>query len=209
MTDTPITPDEQVSSRQQAPDGFIELVRYNGLVRKVEELTLSTRGLNDQLAAMSSENEQLKAQLGLAATEKTVAVGERDKQLQEKVQANMALEKELTELRGMKLKYDVIKKLNRPELIRIADKIPAMTDPDALEVVMKDFASFADEMVTAREKQLLAGITPGVNPTQATIAATPQSEADWDRHIESLPLGSPERNQAMDRYWDFLAAKHK
>jgi hypothetical protein len=209
MTDTPATPGEQAPSRQQAPEGYIEKPRFDGLVRKVEELTLSNRAFSDELAQKTSEIEQLKAQLGIKDTEKMVAVSERDKQLQEKVQKLTELEKENKELRALKLKLDVIKKIGRPELLKIADKIPAMDDPEALEVVMKDFAGFADELVQAREKQLLAGYTPGLNAAQSAAIGKPSTEAEWNRHVETFELGSPERQRAMDDYWDWLAAKNK
>jgi predicted RNase H-like nuclease (RuvC/YqgF family) len=207
MTDQ--TPGEQNTSRQQAPEGFIEKHRFDGLVRKVEELTLTNRNLTDELGQKTSDIEHLKAQLGLKDTEKTVAVGERDKMLEDKVKTLRELEREIADLRGLKLKIETIKKLGRPELLKIADKIPAMEDAEALETVMKEFAGFADDMVRERERQILAGTTPGLNPGQAAQMGTPASEADWQRHIGSMELGSLERQKAMDAYWDWGMKHHK
>jgi len=204
-----ITPGEQVISHQQAPEGFIELARYNGLVRKVEQLTLDNRSLNEQLTAKTSETEQLRAQLSVKDTEKSAAVGERDKQLQEAIQSRTALETEVNQLRALKLKLDTIKKLNRPDLVKIADKIPNMTDAEALESVLKEFASFADEAATTREKQLLAGITPGPGSGQTVSDNLPDSDQSWTAHIEKQPLGSPERQKAWDQYWGWLEARNK
>ena len=161
------TPGEQGNPHQQAPEGFVEKARFDGLVRKVEQLTLDSRSLNDQLAAKTSETEQLRAQLSVKDTEKSAAVSERDRQLQEAITSRTALETEVAGLRALQLKVETIRKLNRPDLIRIADKIPAMTDAEALESVLKEFASFADEAATAREKQLLAGVTPWPSPAPA------------------------------------------
>ena len=59
------TPGQQAPavSGSTAPEGFIELARYNGLVRKVEGLTLSNRSLTAHLGRKTSEIEQLKGQL--------------------------------------------------------------------------------------------------------------------------------------------------
>ena len=204
-----MTPGEQTTSHQQAPEGFIEIARYNGLVRKVEQLTLDSRSVTEQLTAKTSEIEQLRAQLSVKDTEKSAAVGERDKQLQTAITSRTELETEVAGLRALKLKMDVIKKLNRPDLVRIADKIPNMTDPEALETVLKEFASFADEAVTSREKQLLAGVTPGLNSGQAVSNTLPGDDKSWTAHIEKQPLGSEDRQKAWDQYWLWLETKNK
>lgn len=190
-----------------APEGFIEKARFDGLVRKVEELTLANRSISDQLAQKTSELEQLKGQLTVKDTEKTVAVGERDKLLQDKVQQLSSMEAELAELRGMKLKFEVIKELGRPELMKIIDRIPAMTDKEALKTVMADFAGFADDLVKEREKQLLAGVTPPI--AQSAQVAMPASNQAWEAHVNSLPLGSPERAKAMDDFYTWLQQNNK
>lgn len=163
MPDPIETPDEHANSRQQGDPGENAetwKTRYTGLVRKVEELTLTNRDLTSQLATKTSENEQLKAQLGLKDTEKSVAISERDRQLQAALQSNSGLESELTELRAMKLKLKVMKDLKAPHLLKILDRIPNMTDEEALKTVMSDFNSFAADLVQEREQQLLSGMTP-------------------------------------------------
>lgn len=215
MTDTPQTPVEQNPSQQQvpapsgsAPDGFIEIARYNGLVRKVEELTLSNRSLNEQLASKSSEIEQLKGQLSIKDTEKTVAVGERDKSLQEAITEKTKLEAELTELRGLKLKLEVANELKRPDLLKLAERIPSLTDKEALKAIMQDFASFADEAVKSREQQLLAGVMPVASGSSGGAPSMPTTERGWDDYIDKFDLGTPERMKAMDDYGDWLQSKH-
>jgi len=205
MTDQP-APDQQVETpgqQAQPPQGFIELARFNGLVRKVEELTLANRDLNTQLAAKASEIEQLKGQLGVKDVEKQVAVGERDKRLTGALTENAALIEEMKVLRGLQLKVQVAKELNRPDLLKIADRIPAVEDPEILKGIMQDFASFADDAVQAREKQLLAGLTPALGHGSVGPAA-PSTPEGWVEKINSLPLGFPERNRALDEYGDFL-----
>ena len=182
--------------------------RYDGLVRKVEELTLANRSANEQLAAKTSELEQLRSQLVVKDAEKSASVGERDKLLQSITQEKTALETKLTELQGLALKVDVINELGRPELLKIANRLPSMTDKEALKVVLQDFAGFADELVQKREKDLLAGVTPALSGAGNVRTGLPASDSEWDRHIIAFQLGSRERAQAMDDYWGWLEQKH-
>ncbi len=211
MVDIIVDPVEPVvaTTPQQPPAGFIELARYNGLVRKVEELTLGSRTLNEQLAAQTSELEQLRAQLVVKDAEKSAAVSQRDGQIQETIQAKTALEAELNDLRALSAKVKVVKEMKRPDLLKILDQIPNMTDPEAIKTVLTNLASFADEAVSEREKQLMAGITPGVGASVGKVNAAPASDKAWTEHIESLPLGSPQRAKAFDEYGAWLAETHK
>lgn len=200
-------PAEPVTTPPVAPDGFIEQTRYNGLVRKVEELTLTNRELTSQLTAKSSETEQLTGQLAVKDTEKTVAVNERDKALETSMTENQGLQAELTELRALKLKLEVAKELNRPELVQILDQLPNLTDKEALVIVANDFLGFADGMVKEREEQLTSGITPPIGSV-STTPATPSTPQAWETHINSQILGTPERDKAMNDYGDWLETQH-
>jgi hypothetical protein len=205
----PVEPVAVVATPQQAPAGFIEIARYNGLVVKVQELTLSNRTLTDQLATKTSEVEHANAQLVVKDAEKSAAVSQRDGQIQETIQAKTALEAELNDLRALSAKVKVVKEMKRPDLLKILDQIPNMTDPEALKTVLTNLASFADEAVSEREKQLMAGITPGVGASVGVVATAPASDKAWMEHIETLPLGSPQRNKAFNDYGVWLAETHK
>jgi chromosome segregation ATPase len=212
MTEEIVTPGEQ--GTQQAPPSQPSAsstdweARYKGLVKKVEELTLSNRTLNEQLTGKSSELEQLRGQLVVKDAERTTVVSERDKLLQQTVQEKTSLEAQLAELQGLALKVEVINELGRPELLKIANRLPSMTDKEALRVVLQDFAGFADELVQKREKDLLAGVTPALSNAGNVRPALPASDSEWDRHINSFGLGTRERQQAMDDYWGWLEQKH-
>ena len=119
------TLDQQASDTGNSGQQENWKARHDGLVRKVEQLTLSIRDLSGQLDAKTSELEQLRSQLTVKDAEKTAAVGERDKQIQSAVQAKTQAEAELNELRALKLKVDVINELKRPDLLKIARKSPA------------------------------------------------------------------------------------
>ena len=196
-------PAEPVTTPPVPPEGFIEQARYNGLVKKVEELTLSSRALTEQLTAKTSEVEQVTGQLAVKDTEKTVAVSERDKALETSMTENQSLQAELTELRALKLKLEVANDLKRPELVRILDRLPNLEDKEALTIVAQDMLGFADDLVQEREKQLTSGITPPIGSVPAA-PATPSTPAAWETHINSQVLGSPERAKAMNDYGDWL-----
>lgn len=207
-----LAPVEQGNPQQQTqvtpdPQGDYK-ARFDGAIKKIEQLTLRARELEAQLAAKSSEIEQLTSQLGIKDVEKTVAVGERDKNLQVALQENSTLKARVQELEGLALKVKIAKELGRPELIKIADRIPALTDEKVLKEVMSDLLGFADDMVKGREQQILAGWTPPTGPVGGG-KTTPASKQSWEDHINSLPLGSKERSRAMDDYYEWLAATNK
>lgn len=202
-------PVEQVSNEGNSQQQVNWEARYKGQVKKIEELVTANRDLNTQLEARASEMEQLRAELGLKDTEKNAAVSQRDKQLQDVVSAKTQMESEIAELRAMKLKMEVAKELGQPELAEILDSIPNMTDKEALTQVMKTIGDFTQKAVQKREKDLLAGITPGISPVQQANPAAPTSDKGWMEQINSLQLGSKERAQAMEQYWVWAEAQHK
>jgi chromosome segregation ATPase len=199
-----LTPEQQAVAAALAQQGTEWEARYKGSVKKIEELTLANRSLNEQLTTKTSEIEQLRAQLGVKDLEKTTAVSERDRLLQEALQKSSTMEQQLKDAQGMQLKIQVAKEIGHPELIKIMDRIPTMTDKETLTAVMKDFVDFAADSVKEREKQLLAGVTPGFGGTGQPQKVTPTNAKEWDALINSLPLGSQERNKAFDDYYEFL-----
>ncbi len=215
MPDDTTTPGEQTAaggSQQQVAQSlttnFDWKARFDGQVRKIEELTLRVRDLDGQLAAKTSETEQLRAQLSLKDTEKTAAVGERDKTIQELTQSKTSIEGELGRLRGLELKVKVAREMGRPDLLRVLDTIPNMSDESALKTVLGTLSEYADSAVREREKQLLSGITPPISGS-AKGAGVPASEKEWQEQINNLPLGSKERAKAHDDYWNWLVAKNQ
>src|SRR5512133_3531894 len=102
MTEEVHAPVEQTSVPQQQVATSVDWkARYDGLVRKVEELTLTNRNLNDQLMAKTSEMEQLRSQLVVKDAEKSASVSQRDQLLQSITTEKTALEGELSELRSL------------------------------------------------------------------------------------------------------------
>ena len=200
------TPPQQVPAEQASTQPVDWKARYDGQVRKLEQLTLANRELQAQLDQKSSEIEQLKAQLGIKDTEKQVAVGECDKRLQETLKLNSELQAELDKLRALKAQVEVAKEIGHFEILRLSDSLPAVTDKEVLKTVMSDFIGFAEEQVKRREQQLMAGITAPAGVNAAPSA--PSSKKGWEEHINSLPLGSKERQKALDDYGDWLFKQH-
>jgi hypothetical protein len=196
----PVTP---VLPTLQVPAGYIEQARYNGLVKKVEELTLENRSLSTRITELTSQNERLQGDSVVKDTERTIALGERDRQLQTAAERALSLERENVDLKALQLKIEVAKELKRPDLIVLAERIPNLTDKEALRAAMSDIAKFADDAVSQREKQLFAGVTPPLSPI-ATPVTQPGSAKEWEDQINRLSPGSPERTKLWDQYYDWL-----
>lgn len=214
MTDETVVPGQQTSDQQtQAPAsptvGAVDWeARYKGVVKKIEDLTIANRTLNDQLAQKSSEMEQLRVELTVKDTEKASAVSERDARLNQLITQEAATKQELEQLRSLQLKVKTAQDLGRPDLMLILETIPAISDPEALKNIMSQLGEWADGRVQEREKQLMAGVTSVVGAPSAAKAA-PSSPQQWIKHIESLGLGTPERAKALDDYGDWLEQTHK
>jgi hypothetical protein len=213
-TDTTLTPEQQAAAAalaQQAPAassaaGENWKARFDGLVKKTEDLVLRIRQLETELATKTSENEQLGGQLSLKDVEKSAAVGERDKNIETLIQTNQATQTELARLKAMELKLKVATEMGKPELMTLAATIPDVTDPEALKVIMKNIDDYSRLQVKAREEQLLAGVTITAGGNGAP--AGPGSDEEWRRKIEAAPLGTRERAKVTEDYGVWLTAQH-
>lgn len=215
MTEPVQTPEQQAAAPVQpvpttpvAPAGEDWKARYDGLVKKVEQLVGEARTKDTELATLRTQIEQLNAQLGLKDAEKNAAVSERDKQIQDLVGKTETASQELARLRSLEAKLKVANELGRPDLMKIAQHIPNVEDAEALKTIMQDFAGFAESAAKEREKQLMAGVGPAAG-TSPSAASQPQTAQEWERLYNGLPLGSKERADAMNRYGDWLFSQHK
>lgn len=202
-TNSPEEPVNTVPPTQPTPPQQVDWeARYKGAVPKIEQLTLSKRELEAKLEQMSSQLEQLNAQLGQRDVEKDVAVGEWQKKYTQTLEEKQQSEAELAQLRAMKAKMDTAKELGLTNLMPVIDHIPYSGDPEVLKTIMKDFANWGQGMVKEREAQLLTGVTPPTVPVDNTPPAPATHEA-WKELVSSLPFGSKEREQAMQRWFQF------
>ena len=197
-----------VSQGNQPPAGYIEKARFDGLVRKVEELTLANRKLQEDLQGKTSQVEQLSANISLKDTEKSAAVGERDNQIQTLTQASLEKDAELKRLRALELKLQVVNEMNRGDLVPLLSHIPDMEDAEALKATLGTFADFTDTAVRAREQQLTSGVLPvGGGITQADTQ--PSTREAWNKEINNLPVGSKERNAKVQEFGAWLEASNQ
>ena len=187
---------------QGPPEGFVEKARYDGLTRKVEELTLTNRSLTEQLTQTSSEKEQLTGQLAIKDTDKSVAVGEYQKQLEAALITQTEQTAELGELRAVKAKMDLVRKHDAGHLVPILDRIPYLEDPEAMEIVFTDFIKWGDDMAKKREGEILAGYTPPApGPAETGAAGKPESAEAWLTHIQNQTGKDAEK--AWSEYWEW------
>ena len=202
------TPAQQEQVKPPQPQGDDWEARYKGLVPNVQKLTEQVKALQTELATKVSEIERLTGQLGLKDVEKTAAVGEATKTIEQLTQTNQASQTELARLQALELKVKTAVELKKPELISLLDTIPNVTDPEALKTIMTSIDDYAAMQVKTREAQLLAGtgMPAGGSPVPT---AGPQSQEEWQRAIEKAPLGSKERANLMDNYGDWLAKTFK
>ncbi len=197
------TPAQQVQQVTPPPQGEDWEGRYKGLVPTVQKLTEQVKAIQAELAAKVSEIERLNGQLGLKDVEKTAAVGERDKTIQELTQTSQSYQAEMARLKALELKVKTAIELKKPELIGLMDTIPNVTDPEALKTIMKSIDDYAALQVKTRETQLLSGTGMPAGGAPAPSAG-PQSQEEWMKAIEKSPLGSKDRAQLMNDYGDWL-----
>jgi hypothetical protein len=200
MTET-IVPDEhaaQGAAPQQQTDWQ---ARYNGQQVKLQQNAATIQALSSQVAELQQQVANLSVQLGAKDGEHTTQVGQRDQTIQALNQEVSSLKTQIATLQGLQSKLSIVKKLNRPELISIMDAVPASEDPAQLEQLFNNLIGFTDSMVQARERQLTAGVTPTGGGNGVPSKPKPATSQDWEKHLNSLPLGSKERETAMNDWY--------
>lgn len=181
--------------------------RYKGASTKINELMTQIASLQSQLSALTSENEQLKSGLSIKDVEKDAAIQPYKAQLEQALSAKTAAETELSGLRALKAKLDAAKELNAASLFPVLDKIPHVDNPEAQKEIMKTFMDWGNDLVKQREQQLLAGVTPPP-PSAASLAAKlPATVQEWQAYVNSIPLGTPEREKAMQDWFKWGQAQ--
>jgi hypothetical protein len=194
----------ETQSPAPAPQADNTQLRLNGALAKIQELTLSNQNLTAQLA-------QKDQQIASLSSESAVREAGLKTQASEHLQGNATLTAEnarltteLQTLRAFKLKAKIANELAVPGIFEILDVIPDAADEAAQKAVMERFSKFAGNISQAREAQLLAGNT-GPASIQSTTTA-PSTPDGWSELVNKLPLGSPERADAMKK-WQAAAFK--
>lgn len=201
MTEPTETPGQQAPAPVQQANQTVDWeARYKGASTTINTLTNEIATLKQQLSTAASEMEQLRTNLGVKDVEKNTAVGSYQQQLQAALTENESLKREVGELRQLKAKLDIAKKLNAPQLTTILDQIPYVENADALEAVARTFLDWADNQVKARVEQLAIGTTPASPSAVSTAPVLPANSTDWQKYVFGKPVG-PEREAAYEQWF--------
>ena len=187
------------------PQGYVPEARLSGALQKIEQLTLTNKGLTDQLTAANTRIGELQAQSQVKDTEYSAKVGEGSQALQAVEGERDSLQTENKRLQAELDKAKLVGEMGHHNLLPILDQIPVSEDPEQQKAAIAKMATWADGLLQAREAALTAGNTTVVTQPATTVAGDtklPVTAADWEKHIESLPYGSPERQAAWDNYWE-------
>lgn len=194
-TTTPVqpeTPEQQVNWE----------ARYKGASQVINRLNQEKEQLVKEISQLTSELEQLKAQLSAKDRDLLSKVNEAQSEVENLKKTIATLEEENKSLKAKIVKVQKAKEIGAPELVELVDVLPDLPDETQVESVMKAVANLLENAVKKREAQLTAGITP---KTSASAPSTPQSNEEWQRYVNSLPLGSKERNDAMEQWWQWAS----
>lgn len=202
-------PDQQPSGQQTAEQRATYWEnRYKGTGPTFNKLTQERNDLRNQVTQLTAENEELKAQLSLKDTEKTVALGERDKHIQNLLVSASEQEADLKRLRALERKLKVTKDLHAPELIEVMDTVPDIDNEEVLKTMMENILNWGKSQVTAREKELLAGITGSGSPAPVTTTVLPTNVSDWQKYVSEAADGSEEKRKRFKQWSEWGASQH-
>jgi chromosome segregation ATPase len=201
--------DQQESSSDQQPAGTQATEnweeRFKGLQRKFNALMDAKGDLDSQLVEQRSKKEELEKQLATLSNEKESLTNENKKKIDELTSQLNEKEQTLSELSQMQLKVKVANDLGHPELLQLIDTIPNSDSPEQIEQSMKTILGFTKAQIERREQEITEGLMPG--ETSSDGAPLPSSEEGWQDMIDKLPLGSSERSEAMDHYFEWVMGK--
>lgn len=206
-------PDEPVGTQSQtvtepiaSPADTVPVARLNGALAKIQELTLQLQTANLTITQKDQEISRLSGDsLQQVATLKNDVAAREQQYLA--LQADIATaKKELAELQAYKRKVTAASKLQIPGIMDIIDVVPAGQNDAEQETILNRFGTFAQQVAQKREKELTAGNTGPVVTTPGG-GTDPTSSEGWAQRVNSLPLGSPERQAAMEKWRKFTFKK--
>lgn len=196
----PAGPDQQEQTSSNTVPQEDYKPRYDGAVRKIQELTETLKGLHGQLGEKSSNLEQLQSQLSSKDAEIDAVKGQHETQFTALKSDFDKAQTELSKLQALQLKLETANELGHPELIRIFDTIPDAQDKAAIKKSMETVINFAKSQVKARESELTAGVTPAQGTSTITL---PKTQGEWMQRISGMPENSKERKEAWDAYFEW------
>lgn len=191
-------------------DGYVPEARLTGALQKIQELTLTNKSLTDQLAAANTRVGELQAQSQSSETTWSAKVGEGSQALQKVTGERDTLQAENAKLHAELDKAKLVGEMGHYNLLPILDQIPVDADPEKQKANISRMAQWANDLLAQREQTLTAGqthtisqpVTPAAN--QMANLKTPEQ---WSKYLDTIPFGTPEREQAWNAYWEATQAK--
>jgi hypothetical protein len=193
-TQSPVSQPASVS----APEGFVEVARLNGALRKIEELTLLNKTLTDRMTGLTGEKTTLQADLGQKESVWNATQSEFTTKLATAETTITQLNTRLAASDALKMKLKLIQEAQAPQLYSVIDVIADGTDEAAMKAQIEKLAGFASQIAQSREKELTAGVT--TIPQNVQAPQMPTTDAGWQEYIAKLPFGSPEYQKAMESW---------
>jgi hypothetical protein len=196
-TAQPVTPAQETGE-------MVPKARLDGALAKIQELTLANRALAEQIATKDIQLGDLTAKVTTLEAEKGQLVGQHTTALKELNDKYTDAQGQLAQKEALERKLSAIKTSGHPELLAIIDSLPVAEDDEKQLQVINNMAAFATDLVKKREAELLAGTTDGSSGIGAIHAKDkPTTSEGWQAYINSLPLGSKERQAAFDEWFAF------
>lgn len=199
----------QKTASSGAPEGYVQVERLNGALKKIEELTLTNRSLHEQLVAVNTRLGELQAQGTQKEAEWTAKAGEHSKSLKAVSDERDTLQQQIAEQQAQIAKIKMISELGHYPLLAIADQIPLHADKAKQKEAIERMAAFTKALVDGREKELTAGNTVVQTQPETSVSSLPETAAAWEKYINSLPLLSPERQKAFDDFFEWSMKQGK
>ena len=205
---TQVSSNGQPATPTQDNGEMVPVARLNGALGKIQELTLANRALAEQIATKDIQLGEATAKVAKLEAEKGALVGQHTSALKELNDKYTDAQGQLVTKAALERKLSAIKTSGHPELLAIIDSLPVAEDDEKQLQVVQSMANFASDLVKKREAELLAG-TVDSSSGVGTLSAKekPSTDDAWQARINSLPLGSKERQAAFDEYFLFANKK--
>ena len=200
---TPGTGAAPVSSPGTDPEQSTENweTRYNGAMRVLTQRDKHIRELQEKLDAASASVGELTTQVETVtgnAAAKEQSLGE---QLTALTTERDEAQKQLTVAQADLLKFQALKEY--PELLPLADAIPALPDEEAMKEYLQMMAKGVTDIATQKAQQLTAGMTPGPTAPDNQPQYAYASLDEWQIALNKA-AGEPEFAEiaAAFRQWE-------
>lgn len=182
--------------------------RYKGASRIINQRDERIKALEAELATKASENEQLRSQLGIKDVEKSTSIASYQTQLEQALKKASDSETALRSLQQFKAKYDAAASLGDQRLLPLIESIPYVENPESLKAIMSSFLAWGKGLVQEREAQLMSGVTPPPPASSVKVSGpTFATNAEWQKYVNSLTVGTPEKEAAMKAWWAWNTKK--